>query len=51
MGVFRWVMGIAFLLVGGISLTSFIIFIATGIDLWLKSARMFRRHASAVALL
>ena len=51
MVVFRWVMGIAFLLLGGISLTSLIIFIVTDISLWLKRARIFRRHASAAALL
>lgn len=51
MVAFRWVMGIVFLLMGGISLTSLIIFIVTDIDLWLKRARVFRRHASAAALL
>ena len=50
MVVFRWVMGIVFLLTGGISLLSFGIFIRTGIDLWLKRARQFRRYASAAAL-
>lgn len=49
--VFRWVMGVAFLLMGSISLACFGVFIATGIDLWLKRTRTFRRYAFAAALL
>ena len=50
MVAFRWVMGIVFLLTGGFSLLSFGIFIGTGIDLWLKRARQFRRYALAAVL-
>lgn len=48
---FDWVMASILGLTGGISLLSFGVFIATGIDLWLKRTRMFRRWAFAVALL
>lgn len=48
--VFRWVVGVVFALMGGISLLCFGVFIATGIDLWLKRTRMFRRWAFAAAL-
>ncbi|MDO9314413.1 MAG: hypothetical protein Q7T97_07715 [Burkholderiaceae bacterium] len=48
--VFRWVMGVIFALMGGISLLCFGVFIATGIDLWLQRARKFRRWAFAAAL-
>lgn len=50
MVVFAWVMGSIVALMGGISLLSFAIFIGTGIDLWLKRARLFRRYAFAAML-
>jgi hypothetical protein len=48
--VFRWVMGIVFVLMGGISLLCLGVYVATGIDLWNHRARRFRRWASAVVL-
>ena len=51
MTVLRWIMGVLVLVLGSTSIASFGIFIGTGIDLWMKRARLFRRWASAAALL
>ncbi len=48
--VFRWVMGVVFALMGSLSLICFGVFIASGIDLWVRRARTFRHWASAAAL-
>lgn len=50
MVAFRWVMGVVFALMCCISLVSFGIFLASGIELWLRRTRMFRRWAFAAAL-
>ena len=50
MTVFRWIIGVlAFLFAAG-GVLSFVVFIATGIDLWIKRAHALRRLTSAVAL-
>ena len=46
-----WVMAGVLGLTGSISMLCFGVFVATGIDPWLKRARMFRRYAFAAALL
>lgn len=43
-------MGVIAALMGGLGLLALGVFIATGIDLWLKRARMFRHWACAAVL-
>ncbi len=47
----RWGMGGAIALMGGLSIASFGIFIATDIQLWLRRSRMLRQWAFVLVLL
>ncbi|HEX6361580.1 MAG TPA: hypothetical protein VFZ93_01385 [Albitalea sp.] len=50
MTVFRWFIGIVAGLLAGGSVLAFFLFIATGIDEWLKRTHRWRRLAWAAAL-
>jgi hypothetical protein len=50
MTVFRWIIGVLTAVVASGAALSFVIFIATGIDLWLARARKFR-HWTFAALM
>ena len=51
MTVFRWIIAIIAGLLGSGALLAFVVFIASGIDLWIKRARDWRRLAWAASLL
>ncbi|HEV7915625.1 MAG TPA: hypothetical protein VGP22_17805 [Albitalea sp.] len=50
MTVFRWIIGIVMMLLAAGGVASFVIFIATGIDLWIKRAHSLRRLTWATVL-
>jgi hypothetical protein len=50
MTVFRWIMGVIFGVLATGSLLSFVIFVSSGIDLWVGRARKLRQLAWAAAL-
>ena len=50
MTIFRWVMGILTLLLGGGMALTFVIYIVTGVDDWLKIVRRLRHWAYLVLL-
>ncbi len=51
MTVFRWIVGvIAALMISGMSL-SFVVYIASGVDVWVVRARRFRHWAYLALLL
>ncbi len=50
MTAFRWIIGVISAILGAGSVLAFIIFISTGIDLWVKRARNWRRLTSAFLL-
>ncbi len=50
MTTFRWIIGSFGALFASGALLAFVVFIATGIDEWVKRARTWRRIAWAVAL-
>jgi hypothetical protein len=45
--VFRWILGVLVGGLGGISLLCFIVYLSSGVDLWVDRARRFRRLAWA----
>ena len=51
MTVFRWIIGVIAALLAAGSLLSFVVFISTGIDVWVARARSLRRGTSAALLL
>ena len=51
MTAFRWIIGVLAAALAAGSLLSFVVFITTGIDLWVDRARGLRRSTSAVLLL
>ncbi len=51
MTVFRWIIGIIAAVLAAGSLLSFMVFISTGIDVWVERARSLRRGTSAALLL
>ena len=51
MTVFRWIIGVIAAVLAAGSLLSFVVFISTGIDVWVARARSLRRGASAALLL
>jgi hypothetical protein len=50
MTIFRWIIGVVAALFASGALLAFAIFIITGIDLWGKRARQWRRLASATLM-
>ena len=50
MTIFRWIMGVWVVGLGGLSVICFVIYMSAGIDLWFARARKFRRLAWAAAL-
>ena len=50
MSVFRWIIGVWVVMMGSAAALSFLIFIGTGIDLWVKRARMFRHWTFAAVM-
>lgn len=50
MGVFRWLIGVVFGLLAAGSALAFVVFITSGIDLWIERARAWRRLAFAAAM-
>jgi hypothetical protein len=50
MTIFRWIIGVAAVLLALGSALSFVVFILADVDLWLKRARSLRRLTSAVLL-
>ena len=50
MTVFRWMIGLFAALLGAGAVLAFVVFIATGIDLWVRRARNWRRLAWAASL-
>ena len=51
MTVFRWTIGLIAAVLAAGSLLSFVVFISTGIDVWVERARSLRRGTSAALLL
>jgi len=51
MTVFRWIIGVIAAVLAAGSLLSFVVFISTGIDMWVERARSLRRGTSAALLL
>jgi hypothetical protein len=51
MTVFRWIIGVIGALLASGALLAFVVFIASGIDLWIERARGLRRLAWAATLL
>ena len=51
MTVFRWIIGVIAAVLAAGSLLSFVVFISSGIDVWVDRARSLRRGASAALLL
>jgi len=50
MTVFRWIIGVFVVMMGSAAALSFIVFIASGIDLWVKRARKFRHWTFAAVM-
>jgi hypothetical protein len=50
MTIFRWIMGAWVFGLGGVSVFCFVVYMSTGIDLWVDRARKLRRLAWAAAL-
>ena len=51
MTAFRWIIGVLAAVMAAGSLLSFVVFISSGIDLWVDRARGLRRSTSAALLL
>ena len=51
MTVFRWIIGVIAAVLATGSLLSFLLFISSGIDVWVDRARSLRRGTSAALLL
>ena len=51
MTVFRWIIGVMAAVLAAGSLLSFVVFIGSGIDVWVERARSLRRGTSAALLL
>ena len=51
MTVFRWIIGVMAVVLAAGSLLSFVVFISSGIDVWVERARSLRRGTSAALLL
>ena len=51
MTAFRWIIGVIAAVLAAGSLLSFVVFISSGIDVWVERARSLRRGTSAALLL